>query len=94
MIFLVTLWCVHEHFSVRFLYSKIQFFSNGQKFKDDVKECYHDDNNSLKVEYLFEYCSKVYPERFFDILYRNEEIMNDEITAKNFFFENLTTDFL
>ena len=24
--FLGTLWCVHEHFSVRFLYSKIHFF--------------------------------------------------------------------
>ena len=30
LIFLGTLWCVHEHFSVRFLYSKIQFFSNVQ----------------------------------------------------------------
>merc|ERR1712017_6552 len=47
------------------------------EFKDNIKECY-DDKNSLKIEYLFEHCSKVYPERFFDILYRNEEIMKDE----------------
>ena len=32
---------------------------------------------------LFEYCTKVYPERFFDILYQNEEIFeNDEINTK------------
>ena len=27
---------------------------------------------------LFEYCKKVYPERFFDILYQNQEIFEDE----------------
>ena len=26
---------------------------------------------------LFKYCSEVYPERFFDILYQNEEIFTD-----------------
>ena len=29
------------------------------------------------VAILYEYCSKVYPERFFDILYKNEKIFDD-----------------
>ena len=42
---------------------------------------------------LFEYCKKVYPERFFDILYQNQEIFQDEdINTKflpNIEFKNL-----
>ena len=42
---------------------------------------------------LFEYCKKVYPERFFDILYQNQEIFEDEdINTKflpNIEFKNL-----
>ena len=30
------------------------------------------------ITYLFEHCKKVYPVRFFDILYNNEEIFSDE----------------
>ena len=32
----------------------------------------------MKNEELFEYCKKIYPERFFDILYQNEDIFNDD----------------
>lgn len=32
----------------------------------------------MKNEELFEYCKKIYPERFFDILYQNEEIFDDD----------------
>lgn len=42
---------------------------------------------------LFEYCKKVYPERFFDILYQNQEIFDDDdINTKflpNIEFKNL-----
>ena len=34
------------------------------------------------VAILYDYCSKVYPERFFDILYKNEKLFN-ELTAKS-----------
>merc|ERR1712127_939846 len=42
---------------------------------------------------LFQYCTKIYPERFFDILYQNEEIFdNNEINTNflpNIEFKNL-----
>lgn len=43
------------------------------------------------VEILYEYCSKVYPERFFDILYKNEKIFHGE---NNIEFANVNTHFL
>ena len=44
--------------------------------------------NENKVEKLFEYCTKHYPERFFDILYQNSEIFsNSEINT--FFLPNI-----
>lgn len=39
---------------------------------------YYDENNKLRTDDLFEHCNKVYPERFFDFLYKNEDIINDE----------------
>ena len=42
-----------------------------------------DDNNNLKRDYIFEHCKKVYPERFFDFLYKNEEIIeNSDINTE------------
>ena len=44
---------------------------------------YYDENKELRVDDLFEYCNKVYPERFFDFLYKNEDIiMNEEINTE------------
>jgi hypothetical protein len=42
------------------------------------------------VSILYEYCSKVYPERFFDILYKNDKIFNKEDEAN----ANVNTHFL
>lgn len=42
------------------------------------------------VSILYEYCSKVYPERFFDILYKNDKIFNKEDEAN----VNVNTHFL
>ena len=42
------------------------------------------------VEILYEYCSKVYPERFFDILYKNEKLFSE----KNGESTNVNTHFL
>jgi len=55
--------------------------------------------DSENSESLYEYCVKVYPERFFDILYQNEEMFEDnevdtcflpEIDFKNIFSSNIT----
>jgi hypothetical protein len=43
-------------------------------------------NQPGKDELLFQHCLKVYPERFFDILYQNVEIFNE--------LSNVNTDFL
>ena len=36
---------------------------------------------------LFEYCKKVYPERFFDILYSNEDIFKDNCQGNKLYCE-------
>jgi hypothetical protein len=45
------------------------------------------------VQILYEYCSKVYPERFFDILYKNEKIFdpnsNDYANVNTHFLPNI-----
>lgn len=42
------------------------------------------------VDILYEYCSKVYPERFFDILYKNEKIFDKNVSES----ANVNTHFL
>ena len=42
------------------------------------------------VDVLYEYCSKVYPERFFDILYKNEKLFDKNVTE----YANVNTHFL
>ena len=37
-----------------------------------------DDQPDREFEKLFKYCTEVYPERFFDILYQNEDIFGEE----------------
>jgi hypothetical protein len=42
-----------------------------------------------EIQHLYDYCISVYPERFFDILYQNDEIFNDESTTNTFFLPNV-----
>jgi len=42
------------------------------------------------VDVLYEYCSKVYPERFFDILYKNEKLFDKNVSE----YANVNTHFL
>jgi hypothetical protein len=42
------------------------------------------------VDVLYEYCSKVYPERFFDILYKNEKLFDKNVNE----YANVNTYFL
>jgi hypothetical protein len=42
-----------------------------------------------EIQKLYDYCISVYPERFFDILYQNDEIFNAESTTNTFFLPNV-----
>ena len=44
----------------------------------EIVSIYIDEENKLIAQPLFDHCKKVYPERFFDFLYKNEDIVNDE----------------
>ena len=48
--------------------------SNGVKLDSETVA---ESETQKVVAILYEYCSKVYPERFFDILYKNEKIFDD-----------------
>ena len=51
-----------------------ELFNSDPLFKNvfDLEPC------SNKMKQLFDYCSAVFPERFFDILYQNDEIFKDD----------------
>lgn len=50
------------------------------EYKDRLEPLYADlnsgDSDLESVQSLFEYCKKIYPERFFDLLYQNEDIFD------------------
>ena len=56
------------------------------KFTEDELEFLKiSDNNQQKMQNVFDYCLTVYPERFFDILYENDELFLDEEKNTKFF---------
>ena len=55
------------------------------KLGDDVLDFLMGNGSS---DELFKYCCKVYPERFFDILYENEEIFTD-MSYNTYFLPNI-----
>jgi len=70
------------------------------EYKNNLSDCEISIlNNDLSNNDLFEYCCAIYPSRFFDILYKNEEMFNDpnintcflpDMDFKYFFAENIT----
>ena len=48
-----------------------------------------DSITELEVKYLYEYVLSVYPERFFDILYKKESIFIPDDTTNTFFLPNI-----
>lgn len=75
----------------------ISDFSNDiLKTYPELKETIHEDITSIienkandeDIQRIYEYCEKVYPERFFDILYQNEEIFDDD-EVNTFFLPDL-----
>ena len=55
------------------------------KFTDNELEYLKKDSNVEKLKVSFDYFKTVYPERFFDILYENEELFTDNIKNTKFF---------
>ena len=49
-----------------------------------------EDTTDDELETLFRFCSKVYPARFFDILYQNEEIFVEGSDQDVYFFPNMS----
>lgn len=47
------------------------------------------DTPESEIKELFDYCIKVYPERFFDILYQNQDIYNTDSDVNTFFLPNV-----
>ena len=47
------------------------------------------DVSEQELSIMFTYCTKVYPQRFFDILYQNEEIFEESNEADVKFFPNV-----
>ena len=58
------------------------------KFTENELEYLKKDKNNEKLKISFDYFKSVYPERFFDILYENEELFTDN-TKNTKFFENI-----
>jgi hypothetical protein len=51
------------------------------------------DDENIEITKLHEHCRNVFPERFFDILYQNEQMFNDE-TENNEESKNVNVEFL
>jgi hypothetical protein len=62
--------------------------SNGVKLDSETVA---ESETQKVVAILYDYCSKVYPERFFDILYKNEKIFDGN---KNREYADINTNFL
>ena len=49
-----------------------------------------EDTTDDQLETLFVFCAKIYPVRFFDILYQNEDIFKQDSEADVYFFPNMS----
>jgi len=50
--------------------------------------------SEIELRELFDYCLKVYPERFFDILYQNEDIFSETSNVNIYFLPKVSFKFL
>lgn len=63
-------------------------------FLNDIKTTYPELSNKIDMlevdkSEVFNYCKVVYPERFFDILYQNDEIFDTESKVNTYFLPNI-----
>ena len=54
------------------------------KLNEGIKDILTDKRDTEEIKTLFLYCQTIYPERFFDFLYQNDDIFTDP--SKNTFF--------
>jgi hypothetical protein len=47
-----------------------------------------------RIQFIFNYCIRVYPERFFDIIYKNIEIFNDDCSINTEFLPGISFKYL
>jgi len=70
-----------------------KWWTNNQKFNhiEDIEErnIEIEKAQSQNVEFLFAYCKKKIPERFFDILYQNEDIFKEDSTVDTEFLPHI-----
>ena len=55
----------------------------------DTFETYNLTKKTEEIANLYNYCLSFYPEKFFDILYNNEEIFNEDSLKSTFFLPNV-----
>ena len=55
---------------------------------------YEEDEKMKNIDFIFSYCLNMYPERFFDIIYQNEEIFNDNSNVNTEFLPGLCFKYL
>ncbi len=55
-----------------------------ETLNDDLKEILDNENDEESVKRVYEYCETLYPKRFFDILYQNEEMFGDKEIRTDF----------
>ena len=58
-------------------------------YQIDVNETDDDGKYNNVLSKVHEYCARVFPERFFDILYKNETIFSPENEANTMFYPNV-----
>jgi hypothetical protein len=52
------------------------------------------EDQAVKMDYIFKHCLKVFPERFFDILYQNGEMFEDSSSANTEFLPGISFKYL
>ena len=62
-----------------------EYASAWAKWQPDSMQSMSSDEQKQEMQYVFEYCLTVFPERFFDILYKNEELFKSENTMNTQF---------
>ena len=62
-----------------------EYASSWSKWLPDQMQALSVEEQTQEMQHVFEYCLTVFPERFFDILYKNEELFKPENTMNTQF---------
>jgi len=60
-----------------------------QKWTEPVFASYENERKNQELRYIYQYCVSFYPERFFDILYNNEDIFKEDVTGPVLFLPDV-----